>query len=351
MLKLNALKWRSHRLCAYQNIPNFFPFAKILRHYGENVVKMQFHHEISVKNCYNKTTVNPKEQTMTKQSTNNKTITFGNIAMYAGKQLINPQNYHPNNIKTQMIRGVNFGKAVVALAKVSQKAYEINQKPDITNAEITVEIQKFCQAFCQSVNLDVVCVNPMPQQHALWTSNHISWLDIPVIGSVVPTFFLSKAEISQWPLIGWLARTGNTLFIKRGSGDTNAVSHQIAKFLQDGSPVVFFPEATTTDGTAIKKIHGKLLQSAMDTAIHIQPIVICYVNDKGELDNKIPYFGEMNFFQSVKNVLDNRKATAYVLPLESINPAGKSRDELTEILQQRMEDGLKQLHQQVLTAV
>lgn len=285
---------------------------------------------------------------MANRQTKKKSISLTNVALYATKQLINPKNYTPHNIKTQISRGTNLSKAVIALAKVSQKAYEINQNPNTTHAQITEQIQNFCRDFCQSVNLEVICVKPMPQQHALWTSNHISWLDIPVIGSVVPTFFLSKAEIGKWPLVGWLARTGNTLFIKRGSGDTNEVSHQIARFLQDGSPVIFFPEATTTDGKAIKKIHGKLLQSAMDTGIDIQPIVICYVDENGNLDNKIPYFGEMNFFQSVKNVLDTRRSKAYVMPLEAINPAHKSREELTQILQQRMEAGLKQLHQQII---
>lgn len=288
---------------------------------------------------------------MAKSQNPKKSNLVKDVAKYGTKQLINPHNYKPSNIKKQLSRGLSLTKAIKALANVSQKAYQINQNPNTTHTDITKEIQTFCRNFCQSVNVEVICIKPIPQQHALWTSNHISWLDIPVIGSVVPTFFLSKAEISQWPLVGWLARTGNTLFIKRGSGDASSVSDQIANFLQQGSPVIFFPEATTTDGKAIKKIHGKLLQSAIDTQTNIQPVVICYVNKNQQLDEKIPYFGEMNFFQSVKQVLDNRKATAYVLPLEPINPVGRSRDEITQILQQRMEAGLANLHQQVIAQV
>lgn len=288
---------------------------------------------------------------MAKSQNPKKSNLVKDVAKYGTKQLINPHNYKPSNVKKQLSRGLSLTKAVKALANVSQKAYQINQNPNTTHTDITKEIQTFCRNFCQSVNVEVTCIKPIPQQHALWTSNHISWLDIPVIGSVVPTFFLSKAEISQWPLVGWLARTGNTLFIKRGSGDASSVSDQIANFLQQGSPVIFFPEATTTDGKAIKKIHGKLLQSAIDTQTNIQPLVICYINKHQQLDEKIPYFGEMNFFQSVKQVLDNRKATAYVLPLEPINPVGRSRDEITQILQQRMEAGLANLHQQVIAQV
>lgn len=270
------------------------------------------------------------------------------LAIYSTKKLINPMTYTPKNLKRQIVRGAHLTKAVGALVKGGERAYYINHNPQMTNAKIIEQIQGFCQDICHSVNLDVVCLKPMPQEHALWTSNHISWLDIPVIGSVVPTFFLSKAEIKKWPVVGWLARTANTLFIQRGSGDTNEVSNQMAQFLKDGSPVVFFPEATTTDGKAIKKLHGKLLQSAIDTGINIQPIVICYVNKNGQLDDKIPFCGDIHFLQSVKNVLDNPKATAYVLPLEPINPAGKSRDEITQTLQQRMIAGLNELHQQVV---
>ena len=275
--------------------------------------------------------------------------TIKSLAISTTKQLINPKNYTPSAIKTQLARTKRVGNAVTALAKVSQKAYEISHTPDTPNSYIIEQIQTFCRSFCQSVNVEVVPVKPIPQAHALWTSNHISWLDIPVVGSVIPTFFLSKAEIAKWPLIGWLAKVGNTLFIHRGSGDTGSVSDQMASFLKDGSPVVFFPEATTTDGTTIKKIYGKLLQASLDTGVNIQPIVIAYVNEKGQLDDQIPYFGDMNFLDSVKRVLDNRPAKAYVLPLEPISPIGKSRDELTAILQQAMNEGLKQLHEQVLS--
>ncbi|ELA08098.1 lyso-ornithine lipid acyltransferase [Moraxella macacae 0408225] len=274
--------------------------------------------------------------------------TMTNLVFGTAKQLIKPKNYTPSAIKTQLSRSKRVAYALVSLAKVSKTAYEIDQKSNVTNQEIIAAIQKFCLEFCQSIRLDVVAIKPIPQDHALWTSNHISWLDIPVVGSIIPTFFLSKAEIAQWPLIGWLARTGNTLFIQRGSGDTGSVGEQMAKFLQAGSPVVFFPEATTTNGRSIKKIHGKLLQSAIDTKVNIQPIVIAYVNDKGKLDDSIPYFGDMSFLQSIKRVLDNHPAKAYVLPLDPISPIGKSRDELTYALQQAMTDGLAKLHKQVL---
>ena len=70
----------------------------------------------------------------------------------------------------------------------------------------------------------------IPRQPALWVSNHISWLDIAVIGSAARVFFLAKAEIEQWPVLGKLAKAGGTLFIKRGSGDSTRIREQLTDF-------------------------------------------------------------------------------------------------------------------------
>lgn len=265
------------------------------------------------------------------------------------KYLLTPSNYRPDNIKTQLKRGKRVTGMLTTLGKGMGYAYDIGNSEFEAHRTIKA-IQKFCKQMCDSLEVEVIAVEPIPQHHALWASNHISWLDIPTIGSIIPTFFLSKAEIGQWPVVGWLARTANTLFINRGSGDADNVSRQMADFLAKGFSVVFFPEATTTDGTGIKRIHGKLLQSAIDSGVQIQPIVLCYVDENGNLDQAIPYFGDIHFFDSVKRVLDNRPAKAYVLPLEPIDPTGKTKSELTDILQQRMIKGLFELHRRVVKA-
>lgn len=264
------------------------------------------------------------------------------------KLLLTPDTYTKQNLTAQWQRSKRVTRLMHTVQQGVGYAWDVHQRDNPSQNLIISYIQKFCQKSLKALDVEVIAVEPIPTQHALWTSNHVSWLDIPVVGSVIPTFFLSKAEIANWPVIGWLATTVNTLFIERGSGDADAVSKQMARFLADGYPVVFFPEATTTDGTGIKRIHGKLLQAAIDTDVPIQPIVICYVNEDGSLDKAIPYHGDMGFLDSVKRVLDNRPAKAYVLPLAPIVPTGKTRAELTDILQQLMIDGLKDLQSRVI---
>lgn len=254
----------------------------------------------------------------------------------------------PNFITTQFNRTkkiISMGSTLVGGFRVAQKIGAFNEPP---RAILPKYIQTFCRKMAKSFGVDVVQVESIPQTHGLWVSNHVSWLDIPVVGSVAPVFFLSKAEIGEWFIFGRLAKAGGTLFIKRGSGDVNEVSNQIADFLRGGSSVVFFPEATTTDGQKIKKIHGKLLQASMDTGLPICPVVIAYVDKDGRLSDDAAYYGKRTMADSLRLVADSRGITAYVLPLDPIYPENKTQRELTEILQKAMEVGLADLHKRVL---
>lgn len=251
-------------------------------------------------------------------------------------------------VKTSMKRGKTLVAMSETLVGGFRAAYKLGAFTEPPRDKLPPYIQTFCRKMCESFGVQVVQVEPVPQTHGLWASNHVSWLDIPVVGSVAPVFFLSKAEIGEWFLVGTLAKAGGTLFIKRGSGDTGSITEQMARFLRGGSSVVFFPEATTTDGKHIKKIYGKLLKAAMDTQLPICPIVVAYVDKDGRLSDNAAYYGKRTMADSLKRVMDSDGIKAYVLPLSPIMPDNKSQKELTYELQIAMEQGLAKLHAQIL---
>ena len=135
---------------------------------------------------------------------------------------------------------------------------------------------------------------------SLVVSNHISWLDILVVGGLQPVSFLSKAEISYWPIIGYLARKSGTLFIDRGSG-AKAVAQAINDRLHTGAKVAFFPEGTTSDGTLVRRFHPRLFMSSIETSTPVQPIFITYLHSDSDdstvtIHPKVPYTGDIPFF-------------------------------------------------------
>jgi lyso-ornithine lipid O-acyltransferase len=260
-----------------------------------------------------------------------------------------PEIAKPKNILNKIFlypRKLLSGIATVAEGFYLVYRHGLYKQPN--NPQNTRYVQHFCRQLCRVFNVDVRIHGEIPRTPALWVSNHISWLDIAVLGSAARVFFLAKAEIEQWPLIGKLAKGGGTLFIKRGSGDSVKIREQITEFLSTDTPVLFFPEATTTDGTQIKKIHGRLLGAAIESGQPVQICLICYVNQNGQLDMIAPYVGEISFAEHVKRVLEMPKVTAHVMALPSIDVAGHSVESLTQVVSDNMQQGLKVLQQKAL---
>ncbi len=149
-------------------------------------------------------------------------------------------------------------------------------------------------------------------------------------------------------MFGKLAKSGGTLFIQRGSGDSIKIREQITAFLKQDIPVLFFPEATTTDGSKVKKVHGRILGAAIEAQRDVQICLICYVNQQGGLDQVSPFIGNISFAEHVKKVLEMPQVTAHLVALPAICTAGHTVESLTALVQQKMVQGLADLHQKVL---
>ncbi|MFH7810070.1 lysophospholipid acyltransferase family protein [Acinetobacter sp. BSP-153] len=259
-------------------------------------------------------------------------------------------------IKTTSLSGLSklalySKKLVTGLSAVSEGFYLVYRHglyKDINNPQNTRYVQYFCRRLCKVFNIDVHVHGDIPRKPALWVSNHISWLDVAVLGSGARVFFLAKAEIEKWPVFGKLAKSGGTLFIQRGSGDSIKIREQITEFLKQDIPVLFFPEATTTDGSKVKKVHGRILGAAIEAQRDVQICLICYVNQQGGLDQVSPFIGNIGFAEHVQKVLEMPQVTAHLVALPAICTAGHTVDSLTALVQQKMVQGLADLHQKVL---
>ncbi|WP_044873643.1 lysophospholipid acyltransferase family protein [Pseudomonas sp. LFM046] len=169
----------------------------------------------------------------------------------------------------------------------------------------------------------------VPERPMLWVSNHVSWTDIPLLGAVAPLSFLSKSEVRAWPVAGWLAHKAGTLFIRRGSGDSGLVGQQLARHLGDGRHLLIFPEGTTTDGSLLKTFHSRLLTSAVETEVPVQPVAIRYLRD-GQRDEIAPFIGEDDLLSHLVRLLRSDLAEVEIHLLEPIASHGLSRTVLSQ---------------------
>ena len=182
---------------------------------------------------------------------------------------------------------------------------------------------------------------PLDKNAALWVANHISWLDIPVIGSE-GVAFLSKAEIRKWPVIGWLGEKGGTVFIKRGGLNASKIaSEKIAENIHAGDSVLVFPEATTTDGADVKRFHARIFAPAIDHDLLVQPIAIRYLDENGERHPHIEW-GDESFMSNLTKILgvSNIHVEIHFLPLLN---AGEffERKHLAEHAYQQIRESVK----------
>lgn len=189
--------------------------------------------------------------------------------------------------------------------------------------------QKLMHRMCRLLGLELVVEGDTPAERGLLVSNHISWLDIPVVGAVLPSLFLSKIEVKKWPLVGWIASNNGTLFIARGQqGAASKAMTDLSSALQQRVNVLLFPEGTTTDGTYLRNFHPRLYAAAIDSQRPIQPITIRYEDQDGSLNAAIPFVDGQSFVSNLWQVLGVKKIIVKVTILEPIAPGTKPRKEL-----------------------
>lgn len=121
------------------------------------------------------------------------------------------------------------------------------------------------------------------ERPALFVSNHISYLDIPVIGSALRASFVAKSEVANWPVFGFLSKLQNTAFIDRRRSAAAKEANTLSDNLENGGGLILFPEGTSHTGDKALPFRSNFFEIAVGhTNLPIQPvsIQILMANDK-----------------------------------------------------------------------
>ena len=117
---------------------------------------------------------------------------------------------------------------------------------------------------------------------SLIVSNHASWIDILIISSIIKTSFVSKSEVSRWPLISWLAKLQRTIFINRNNNKELAkTANEIQDRISNNQNVVLFPEGTSSDGNRVLPFKSSifiLCELSEVSKFNIQPYQLLTLN-------------------------------------------------------------------------
>lgn len=159
-----------------------------------------------------------------------------------------------------------------------------------------------------------------PGRAVVFVSNHSSWLDVLVLGSVLEAAFVAKAEVGTWPLIRTVARLGRTVFVSRRRSATGREAGEIALRLAEGASVILFPEGTTSDGARVLPFRSALF-GAIDPngpAMSVQPVSLVYDRLNGlPLSRKLRFhfawYGDMDIGSHAVRIAAEPNGRASVL--------------------------------------
>lgn len=165
---------------------------------------------------------------------------------------------------------------------------------------------------------------------ALIVANHVSWLDIHVLHSLLPARFVSKAEVRDWPLIGWLAdKAGGTLFLERTRrSDARRMNGVMARHLHEGDCLALFPEGTTSDGSGVLPFYASLFQPATEAEATVWPARIRYLRQDGSSCTAAAYYGDLSLLASLGRIVREPGIVAEIEFLPAIPARGRGRKEL-----------------------
>lgn len=198
---------------------------------------------------------------------------------------------------------------------------------------------------CKYLGIKVNVVGEIAKgKPTLLVSNHISWMDIPAIGAVLPISFVAKAEVGRWPIVRTLAKMQKTIFVDRTrKTDTGRVATEMGARMNEGRGVVLFAEGTSDIGSHVLPFRSALVgatQMAMKSAgggeIYIQPMCIAYTKLNGlpisrAERTKIAWVGDMGLTDNLSDILlSGTKSVTIMLGEPMLIDAEMNRKAITQ---------------------
>jgi 1-acyl-sn-glycerol-3-phosphate acyltransferase len=205
--------------------------------------------------------------------------------------------------------------------------------PRLDRAQKGLEFQRWARQVLAILEIEVQASAAAPQGFAgLVVCNHLSWLDVLVLQSLLPCAFVAKTEVRQWPLVGWLSHACATIFVDRSSArSAHAMVDDTAAAMRRGDAVVVFPEGTSSDGQSLGTFHANIFESAIRAGAPVQLLSLRYLQpDSGAAATAAHFTGNMTLAQSLKRITASPGIRARVQVGERLDAQGHSRKTLAQ---------------------
>ncbi len=233
-------------------------------------------------------------------------------------------------------------KFILLIIDTKKIIFDIGKFDVCANDVQAEKIRLWFQKILNIVDIKIKIKGEIKKGNFLIVSNHSSWLDIVILGSIFKTTFLSKIEVSRWPVIGRITTSVDMLFIDRGKKNAAAESiKNISNFISHKRNVTIFPEGTSSGGKTLLKFKPRLFSSCVDENCQVQCVVIKYPYKNKKIHPYVPFVRGNSLFFNIIKVLFSNDIKADITILEIVTTENKNRDTISnecyEIIKKNLE--------------
>lgn len=146
------------------------------------------------------------------------------------------------------------------------------------------------------INVKIVG-KPVHDRQIMYVSNHLSYLDIPAIGSYLKASFIAKQEVAGWPVFGFLSKMQQTAFVDRTGARIKEDHYSLGSMLDAGKSLILFPEGTSSDATELLPFKSRLFTLVIERVgnVAVQPFTIRLPHAKNQKDrDQYAWYGDMD---------------------------------------------------------
>jgi 1-acyl-sn-glycerol-3-phosphate acyltransferase len=176
-------------------------------------------------------------------------------------------------------------------------------------------LQRWARGVARVIGLRIAVAGEVPSGTFLLVANHLSYLDVVVLGALLEGTFVAKADVAAWPVAGPLCRAAGTLFVDRArKRDLLRVLPLVEQELRAGRSVVLFPEGTTSDGTRVLRFRSPLFEAAVRARTPARVASLTYALPEGgpHPSETVCWWGDMPFGPHLVALLRQPRIAAHV---------------------------------------
>lgn len=176
-------------------------------------------------------------------------------------------------------------------------------------------LHRSCRRYVELLHIDLEVIGT-PPQGGLMVSNHMGYVDIIVLCAVTPCVFISKSDVKRWPIFGYFAGLGGTLFVNREKrSDVGRLADEMRAILNSGAHLALFPEGTSSGGDSVLPFKSALLEPITQIDLPVTPACVVYSlpPGHGKVSEEVAYWADMTLAPHLLNIFSKERIGAKVI--------------------------------------